>query len=57
MSGSGRVDLPDVRDSREALPDVWEWLRGLLGCSVVVGRPCQMSGCGREAHPDVREWS
>ena len=55
MSGSGRKDIPDVR----------EWLGGPHGSPGVVGRPSQMSESGRrpfrmfesgrEALPYVRE--
>ena len=41
----------------EALPDVREWSGGPPKCPVVVGRPSQMSGCGREALLIDREWS
>ena len=44
MSGSGREDLPDVR----------ECSRGSPGSSGVVGWPSRMSGNGREALLDVR---
>ena len=43
MSGSGR----------EALPDVWEWSGGPLGCPTVVERPSRSSGSGLEALPVV----
>ena len=56
MSGSGREDLPDIR----------EWSGGPPGYPGVVGRPSRisrsgqetprMSLCGWEALPDVREW-
>ena len=42
---------------REALPDVWEWSEGSVGCPGVVGRLSRMSGSGREALPNVLEWS
>ena len=45
MSGSGR----------EAFPDVRVWSRGPFGCPGVVVRPARMSGCEREALPDVLE--
>ena len=45
MSGSGRGNLPDVR----------EWSGGPPRCSLVVGRPFWLSRSGREALPDVRE--
>ena len=54
------------RSGREALPDVWVWSGGHLGCLGVVGwpswisgsvrRPSQMSRSCREALTDVREW-
>ena len=47
MSGSSRVDLPDVR----------EWSGGPPGCPGVVGRSSRKSGRSREDLPDVREWS
>ena len=34
--------------SREALPDVRDWLGGPLSCPGVLGRPYWMSMCGRE---------
>ena len=69
MSGSGwevlldgREALPndweallDVRGSREALLDFWDWLGGPPGCPGVVGRPYRVFGSGREALPDVWE--
>ena len=47
MSGSGREDLPDIR----------EWSGGLRGSLRVVGRPSRMIRSGREALPNVQEWS
>ena len=46
MSGGGQ----------EILPDVWEWSGDPPGCPGVVDRPSRMSGSGREAIADVREW-
>ena len=43
--------------SREALPDVQEWLGGPAVCTRVVGRPFRMPMSGREALTDVKEWS
>ena len=50
--------------SQKALPNVQECSRGPPGCPGVVGRhfrmigrPSRMSRRGREALPDVREWS
>ena len=45
MSGSGREDLPDVR----------EWSRGPPGCPGVIGRPTQMFASGRESLSNVQE--
>ena len=41
----------------EALSGVREWSRCYPKCPGVVGRPFWMSGRGREAHPNVWEWS
>ena len=41
----------------EALSNVRELSGGPLGYSGVVRRPSQMFESGREALPDVREWS
>ena len=38
------------------LLDVREWPVGPPGCSEVVGKTSWMSGSGREALPNVREW-
>ena len=67
MSGSGREAPTDVRDGREALHNVWEWLGRPTGCLGVVQRYSRMSGSGREASrmsgsgreslPNVRECS
>ena len=68
LSGSGREALPNVREWSGcppgcqgvvgvALPEVREWSGGLPGCSGVVGRTSRMSGSGREALPDVQEFS
>ena len=46
MSGNGWETLLVVR----------EWSRGPPRCPEVVGRPTWMSGSGREALPDIREW-
>ena len=64
MSGSGRIALPNVRDSTPGCP------RCSPGCPGVVGRHSRISGSGvrypgcpgllvdvREALSDVREWS
>ena len=63
MSGSGRVALPDVRESPwmsgsglEALKDVCEWSGGPPRYPGVFGRPSRIPGSGREAFLDVREW-
>ena len=57
----GRVDLPDVRvwsvdppKCPETLPVVREWSRGPPGGPGVFARASPMSGCGREAFPDIR---
>ena len=47
MSGSGREFLPDGREKSGCPPE----------CPGVVGKPSRMSRSGREAHPNVREWS
>ena len=39
---------------REALPDVWEWLRGTPGCVGVVGSPSWMSESGQGGPPGCR---
>ena len=59
-----RVWSGGLTGGREAHPDVRKWLRGLPGCPEVVGspswmsgRPCRMSGSGREALPYVLEGS
>ena len=46
MYGRGLESLPNVRE-RSGGPPV---------CLGVVVRPSRMSGCGREALPDFREW-
>ena len=40
-----------------SLPDVQEWSGDPPACPEVVRRPYSMSGSGREAHAEVREWS
>ena len=40
----------------KALMDTREWLGVPPGYSVVVGMPFRMTGSGREALPNVREW-
>ena len=57
MSGSGRDDLPDVREWSVEPPDFREWTGGPLGCPGVVGRPSRMSRGGRESLPNGWEWT
>ena len=45
-----------VRD-RVALPDVRKWSGGTSGSLGVVGKLSQMLRSGREALPEVLEWS
>ena len=47
MSRSGREAILNVRELSGVPP----------GCPGVVGRPSWKSGSGREAFPDVQEWS
>ena len=66
MSLSCRETLPEVRELWEAFPDVPEWWEDLPNirewsvgppkCPCVVGRPSRLSGSGREALLDIREW-
>ena len=52
---------------RKTLPNAWEWSKGYPECPGVVGGPSgypgvakipsRTSGSGREAIPDVLEWS
>ena len=60
MSGSSQEALLDVREPHQV---VWVWSGDPPGCSgaptgcpVVVGCLSRMSGSGREALPNVREW-
>ena len=53
MSGSSQEGIPDAGSGREALPDVREWTEVPSGCPGVVEWPFRMSGCCREALPDV----
>ena len=55
MLGSGRGDLPDVRDWSGGHPDVRVWSGRPPECARVVGRPSGMSGSGRDALRDVRD--
>ena len=41
----------------EVLQDVRDWWGGPPGCLRVIGRLPGMSRSGREAIPDVRDWS
>ena len=67
MSGSGWETLPDVREWSRGPPrcsgvvgrppGCAGVVRGIPKCPVVVAKPSRMSGCGREAFPDVQKWS
>ena len=54
MSGSCQVSLPVVRELSVGLPGT---LGGQPGASRMVMTPSWLSGNGRVALPDVREWS
>ena len=56
MFESGQETLSNVREGWESLSDIQEWSVGPPGCLGMVGRPSLMSGSGREALPDVREF-
>ena len=59
--GFGPLKCPGVQkalpDDRETLSDIREWSGGPPGYTGVVRRPCQMSGSGWEAIPNVRDSS
>ena len=57
MSGSGREDFSDVLECWEDLPNVRKYSGHPLGCLGVIGNLSRMSGSGREALSDVRDWS
>ena len=64
MSGSGREAIPNIC---KILMDIQEWSVGppvclgvvgrLSRCPGVVGRASRMTGSGRDALLDYREWS
>ena len=56
MSGSG-WEVPDIRECSDDLQYVRYLSVGPPECLGVVGRPTRKSGSGREAIPDVCEWS
>ena len=55
--GSGRRNLPEIRNWSGALPVVGKWSRLTHGGPEVVETPFRRSGSGRETLPEVWKWS